>query len=215
MGRNCCNSAQQWLSDQQEKQQILPLSADPVLLVGDISKRWSEVDKKCKPIVNKKKPEPVKEEEATKTDEGATKESGAEDGTKTDDEASKTEEDWLYTEEADDAKKKVFVNKLSDLKDLTKAITQREVESNGRPNACNQLRILTESFLGLVNGSDEEYAHLTDEDRDEVRNCCNSAQQWLSDQQEKQQILPLSADPVLLVGDISKRWSEVEKKCKP
>ena len=106
-------------------------------------------------------------------------------------------------------------NKLSDLKDLTKPITQREVESNGRPNACNQLRILTESFLGLVNGSDEKYAHLTDEDRDEVRNCCNSAQQWLSDQQEKQQILPLSADPVLLVGDISKRWSEVDKKCKP
>merc|ERR1712054_682802 len=125
------------------------------------------------------------------------------------------EEDWLYTEEADDAKKKVFVNKLSDLKDLTKSITQREVESNGRPNACNQLRILTESFLGLVNGSDEKYAHLTDEDRDEVRNCCNSAQQWLSDQQEKQQILPLSADPVLLVGDISKRWSEVDNKCKP
>merc|ERR1712178_520721 len=77
------------------------------------------------------------------------------------------------------------------------------------------LRILTESFLGLVNGSDEKYAHLTDEDRDEVRNCCNSAQQWLSDQQEKQQILPLSADPVLLVGDISKRWSEVDNKCKP
>lgn len=125
------------------------------------------------------------------------------------------EEDWLYTEEADDAKKKIFESKLTDLKALTKAIEQRETESNGRPNACNQLRILTESYLSLVNGSDEKYAHLTDEDRDEVRNCCNSAQQWLSDQQEKQQILPLSADPVLLVGDISNRWSEVDKKCKP
>ena len=31
-----------------------------VLLVGDISKRWSEVDNKCKPMVNKRKPEPVK-----------------------------------------------------------------------------------------------------------------------------------------------------------
>merc|ERR1711991_1003341 len=101
------------------------------------------------------------------------------------------------------------------LKALTKPIEQREVEANGRPNACNQLRTLTESYLTIVNGSDEKYAHLSVEDRDEVRNCCNSAQQWLSDQQEKQQILPLSADPVLLVGDISKRWSEVDKKCKP
>merc|ERR1712054_675261 len=125
------------------------------------------------------------------------------------------EEDWLYTEEADDAKKKIFVSKLDDLKALTKPIEQREVEANGRPNACNQLRTLTESYLTIVNGSDEKYAHLSVEDRDEVRNCCNSAQQWLSDQQEKQQILPLSADPVLLVGDISNRWSEVDKKCKP
>merc|ERR1712054_604371 len=125
------------------------------------------------------------------------------------------EEDWLYTEEADDAKKKIFVSKLDDLRALTKPIEQREVEANGRPNACNQLRTLTESYLTIVNGSDEKYAHLSVEDRDEVRNCCNSAQQWLSDQQEKQQILPLSADPVLLVGDISKRWSEVDKKCKP
>jgi len=125
------------------------------------------------------------------------------------------EEDWLYTEEADDAKKKIFVSKLDDLKALTKPIEQREVEANGRPNACNQLRTLTESYLTIVNGSDEKYAHLSVEDRDEVRNCCNSAQQWLSDQQEKQQILPLSADPVLLVGDISKRWSEVDNKCKP
>merc|ERR1712159_419147 len=125
------------------------------------------------------------------------------------------EEDWLYTEEADDAKKKIFVSKLDDLRALTKPIEQREVEANGRPNACNQLRTLTESYLTIVNGSDEKYAHLSVEDRDEVRNCCNSAQQWLSDQQEKQQILPLSADPVLLVGDISKRWSEVDNKCKP
>merc|ERR1719333_315524 len=108
-----------------------------------------------------------------------------------------------------------FRGKLDDLRALTKPIEQREVEANGRPNACNQLRTLTESYLTIVNGSDEKYAHLSVEDRDEVRNCCNSAQQWLSDQQEKQQILPLSADPVLLVGDISKRWSEVDNKCKP
>merc|ERR1711959_476191 len=90
-----------------------------------------------------------------------------------------------------------------------------EVESNGRPNACNQLRILTESFLGFVNGSEEKYAHLTDEDRDEVRNACHSAQQWLSDEQEKQTSLPSNVDPSLKIADISNRWSEVNKKCKP
>merc|ERR1719502_27429 len=125
------------------------------------------------------------------------------------------EEDWLYTDEADEAKKSDFQNKLKELQTLVNPIVVRESEANGRENACNELRKLTEEFLRLVNGSEEKYAHLTDEDRDEVRNACHSAQQWLSDEQEKQMSLPSNVDPSLKIADISNRWSEVNKKCKP
>lgn len=126
-----------------------------------------------------------------------------------------SEEDWLYTDEADETSKSGFQGKLKELMTLVEPITNRETEANGRGHACNELRKLTQFYLGIVNGSDEKYDHLTDEERDTVRKACGEADTWLSNLQEKQMALAPSVDPILKIKDISNKWSETDKVCKP
>jgi heat shock 70kDa protein 4 len=126
-----------------------------------------------------------------------------------------SEEDWLYTDEADETSKSGFVGKLKDLKSLVEHITNRETEANGRGHACNELRKLTQFYLGIVNGNDEKYDHLTDEERDTVRKACGESDVWLSNLQDQQMALAASVDPVLKIKDISNKWSETDKVCKP
>jgi len=55
----------------------------------------------------------------------------------------------------------------------------------------------------LATSTDEKYSHIDASERSKVIQECDNAEQWLKDMQAKQNALPKSSNPVLLVADIN------------
>lgn len=77
-------------------------------------------------------------------------------------------EDWLYTEEGEDATKSQYVEKLDNLKVLGDQIVFRWKESEDRPRAAAALRELANDFLSKAQGGDAAYEHIGQEDLQKV-----------------------------------------------
>jgi hypothetical protein len=45
------------------------------------------------------------------------------------------------------------------------------------------------------------YEHLTEEDRERIKNACKEAETWVAEQLDKQGKLPLTADPIVRIAD--------------
>ena len=130
-----------------------------------------------------------------------------------------SEEDWLYSDEGYDADKKTFVARLSALQKKGSVFTNRQAEANGRDAACKQLTDTIRKYRDIVDGvntkDQERYEHLTDEQRQQVRERCDAAQGWLAENLEAQKALPLSVDPVLTIKLCKEQRKEVISVCKP
>ena len=77
-------------------------------------------------------------------------------------------EDWLYTEEGEDATKSQYVEKLDKLKVLGDQIVFRWKESEDRPKAAAALRELANDFLSKAQSGDAAYEHIGQEDLQKV-----------------------------------------------
>eukprot|EP00624_Nannochloropsis_granulata_P001996 evm.model.NODE_19466_length_64249_cov_18.424255.11 len=118
-------------------------------------------------------------------------------------------EAWLYGDEGFDSTKSVYAGKLATLRSVGDPIQQRSDEASKREPArvefCRQL----EEYKTLVKSTDEKYSHITDEERNKVREEVTAAESWLYDQLAKQTELPSYADPVLTVAAIKERQNAV------
>jgi len=114
-------------------------------------------------------------------------------------------EAWLYGDEGFDSTKSVYAGKLATLRSVGDPIQQRLDEASKREPAraefCRQL----EEYKTLVKSTEEKYSHITDEERNKVREEVTGAESWLYDQLAKQNELPSHADPVLTVAAIKER----------
>ena len=86
---------------------------------------------------------------------------------------------------------------------ITPSIPFREHED--RPEAIEQLTAIIAHFRAEASSQDEKYEHITKEDKDKVLNEVEAAQNWLNEQISKQQVLPLTANPVLFTKDLQDR----------
>lgn len=77
-------------------------------------------------------------------------------------------EDWLYTEEGEDATKSQYVEKLDSLKKLGDPIVLRWRESEQRPKAAASLRESLSLFLSQAQSGDAKYEHIPEEDLNKV-----------------------------------------------
>lgn len=77
-------------------------------------------------------------------------------------------EDWLYTEEGEDAKKSEYVAKLDALKTTGDPIQARWKESEERPKAAAQLREAINQWLPMAQGGDENYSHIDQAEKDKL-----------------------------------------------
>ncbi|CAB9528943.1 Hypoxia up-regulated protein 1 (Fragment) [Seminavis robusta] len=127
-----------------------------------------------------------------------------------------TIENWLY-EDGFDATKSVYAEKLAELKQLGGPIETRSVEASGRPGALSALQANLERYKQWVNQSqtDAKYAHITDEERGTCHAKCDEVSAWMYDLMDKQGGLPMSADPVLKVGDINYKSRDLNNVCSP
>ncbi|KAH9839052.1 HSP70-domain-containing protein [Rhodofomes roseus] len=118
-------------------------------------------------------------------------------------------EDWLYSEEGEDATKSAYVERLDALKKLGDPITGRYKETEQRSAVVSQLRETINRYMSEATSADEKYAHIDDKDRQAVVEKCATIQQWLEDQIARQSERPKDVDPVLTAADVLKRKDEI------
>ena len=77
-------------------------------------------------------------------------------------------EDWLYSEEGEDATKSAYVKKLDELKATGDLIYLRWKESEDRPKAAASLRESLNMYLSQAQSGDEKYSHISEDDKTKV-----------------------------------------------
>ncbi|BGP42453.1 adenyl-nucleotide exchange factor sse1 [Rhodotorula kratochvilovae] len=121
-------------------------------------------------------------------------------------------EDWLYSDEGEDAQKSAYVERLAGLKALGDPVHLRMREQDDRPRAAAQLRDLLNEYSAKMS-NEEEVAHIPEDKRQKVIETVANAESWLSNklasQAEKLPYEKLS----LTSADILKRKEDVFNSC--
>jgi heat shock protein 4 len=118
-------------------------------------------------------------------------------------------EDWLYTDEGEDATKSAYVSRLDALKVLGDPITFRYYESEARQSAIAQLRETLNNYMSQATSGDEKYAHIDEKDKQSVVEKVATVQKWLEDQIVRQAESPKNVEPVLKTAEIGKKRDDV------
>lgn len=101
-------------------------------------------------------------------------------------------EDWLYSDEGEDATKSAYVERLAGLKALGDPVHLRMRETDDRPRAAAQLRDLLNEYNTKMS-NDDEVAHIPEDKRQKVIESVANAESWLSN------VRPLSPSHAVLL----------------
>jgi len=118
-------------------------------------------------------------------------------------------EDWLYTEEGEEATKSAYVERLDALKVFGDPISFRFRETEERRSTTAQLRETLNNYMSQATSSDERFAHIDEKDKQAVVEKVATVQKWLEDQTVRQSERPKDIDPVLTSAEIAKKRDEV------
>ncbi|KAF9234292.1 heat shock protein 70 family [Melanogaster broomeanus] len=114
-------------------------------------------------------------------------------------------EDWLYSEEREDATKSAYVGKLASLKAVGDPIAARYREAEECSRAITALRTTLNEHMSQATSLDEKFVHLDPKDKNAVVEKCATIQKWLEDQIARQAEWPKNQDGVLKPADILKK----------
>jgi heat shock protein 4 len=118
-------------------------------------------------------------------------------------------EDWLYSEEGEDAMKSAYMEKLESLKAIGDPVAKRYREAEERPRVMAQLRETLNTFLSQATSSEERFAHIDEKDKQSIVEKCATVQKWLDDQSARQAERPKNVDAILLCDEMKKKREDV------
>lgn len=125
------------------------------------------------------------------------------------------QEEWLYSEEGEDANKSAYVERIDALQKIGAPIQFRYSEFQDRPKAASALREAINKYMEMAQSGDDAYSHISQEDKQKVIEKCATVAKWLDDGLYKQSELPKNADPKILSSDMLKKKDEVIYFCHP
>ena len=125
------------------------------------------------------------------------------------------QEDWLYSEEGEDATKSAYVTRLEDLQKQAHPVYFRWKQHEERPAAAAQLREVVNKYTSIFENEPEKYDHLSDDDKMKVIEKAANTSKWLDDYMYKQSELPKNVDPKLTSEEMIRRKEEVIYHCTP
>ncbi|ETS60751.1 hypothetical protein PaG_04658 [Moesziomyces aphidis] len=125
------------------------------------------------------------------------------------------QEEWLYSDEGEDATKSAYVERIDSLQKIGGPIQFREKEFQERPRAASALREAINKYMEMAQGGDEAYSHISEDDKQKVIEKCATVAKWLDDGLYKQSELPKNADPKIVSADMLKKKDEVIYFCHP
>ena len=118
-------------------------------------------------------------------------------------------EEWLYTEEGEDASKSAYVERLDAAKKIGDKVAARYMESENRSAAATQLREALNLYYSQATSEDEKYAHIDQAEKQSVVEKVATIQKWLDDQLARQAEKPKNVDPVFTCADVLKKRDEL------
>ena len=120
-----------------------------------------------------------------------------------------TAEDWLYSEEGEDATKSAYAGQLDTLKAVGDPIAFRYTEHSELPKASSLLREAINQFYAQATSGDERYSHIDPKDIESVIEKVATTQKWLDDAIAKQAEKPKSVAPVVTTSEIKKKREDL------
>ncbi|CAK9317709.1 unnamed protein product [Citrullus colocynthis] len=114
-------------------------------------------------------------------------------------------EEWLY-EDGDDETESAYSSKLDDLKKLVDPIINRYEDEEARAQAKVHL---LKRISDYRNSGDS----LSPQARALILEECDRAEQWLTEKNEQQELLPKNTDPLLWSCEIRTREEDFDKAC--
>lgn len=114
-------------------------------------------------------------------------------------------EDWLYTEEGEDASKSQYVARLAELTAIGDPIKLRQREAEDRPRAERVLRETIADYMQRAQGGDARYTHLSEADLQTVIEKCAAADKWIGDTSARQAERTKSQEPAMTSAEILKK----------
>lgn len=118
-------------------------------------------------------------------------------------------EDWLYSEEGDDATKSAYVERLDAAKKIGDPISARYMETENRSAAAAQLREALNTYGFQASSEDEKYTHIDPKDKQAIIEKVATIQKWLDDSIAKQSERPKNVDPVFTCAEVLKKRDEI------
>ncbi|WFD33616.1 adenyl-nucleotide exchange factor sse1 [Malassezia cuniculi] len=118
-------------------------------------------------------------------------------------------EDWLYSEEGEDASKSAYVSRLETIVTPGNVIANRWKQHEERPRAAAELREVLNKYMNIFENEADKYDHLSDDDKTKVIEKTANVAKWLDDMLYKQSELPKNVDPKLKTEDILKNKEDV------
>ncbi|KAH9859172.1 heat shock protein [Lenzites betulinus] len=118
-------------------------------------------------------------------------------------------EDWLYSEEGEDATKSVYVQRLDALHALADPVINRFKEAEKRLRVVSELRDTLNGYLAQATGSEERFAHIEDKDKQAIVERVATIQKWLDDQVARQSERPKNVDPAFTAADVLKKKDDI------
>lgn len=124
-------------------------------------------------------------------------------------------ENWIYSEEASNASKSVFTEKLAAVKSKGDVIVQRKFEWETRPEAIAELQKVCETYRSLASSTSPELQHITEEERKKVLDKIQETENWLTQQLAIVEKLQKHEDCPVTVAQIRQKSKAVEQFCHP
>ena len=118
-------------------------------------------------------------------------------------------EDWLYSEEGEDATKSVYGGKLDALHALADPVINRYKEAEQRNRVVSELRETINNYMTQASSADERFAHIEEKDKQAIVEKCATVQKWLEDQNVRQSERAKNVDPVLTAAEVLKKKDEI------
>jgi heat shock protein 4 len=118
-------------------------------------------------------------------------------------------EEWLYSEEGEDATKSAYTEKLDSLKTHGDPIVFRWQEYQELPRTAALLRDAINQYMSQATSGEERYSHIEPEKLQSVVEKAATIQKWLEDQLARQAEKPKTQPPVVTTEEIKKRREEL------
>lgn len=122
-------------------------------------------------------------------------------------------EEWIYSEEGEEANKSAFVARRDALVSATSGMLSRKKEADNRLPMAGQLRVMAARFRAAAGGADLD--HVGDDEKDKVVREADDAERWLEERLAQQATTAADVDPVVTCDDIRRRGAAMSAVCTP